>query len=87
MFKIGIRPTMKNWGANHSVISYGHIGSQLITLVSILRILVALHNIAEEKIFRPSNWSAFSSEDLEGVDYRMCKNFGSLYLKMEEGLR
>ncbi|MGZ5471023.1 MAG: L-fucose isomerase [Nitrososphaeraceae archaeon] len=70
---------MENWGANHSVISYGHIGSQLITLASMLRIPVALHNVAEEKIFRPSTWSAFGSIDLEGADYRACKNFGPIY--------
>jgi len=70
---------MENWGANHSVISYGHIGSQLITLASMLRIPVALHNVAEEKIFRPSTWSAFGSIDLEGADYRACKNYGPIY--------
>ncbi len=70
---------MNNWGANHSVISYGHIGSQLITLASMLRIPVALSNVEEDKILRPSTWSAFGTKDLEGADYRACKNFGPLY--------
>lgn len=70
---------MENWGANHSAVSYGHIGAQLITLASMLRIPVALHNVAEEKIFRPSTWSAFGTKDLEGADYRACKNFGPIY--------
>ena len=70
---------MNNWGANHSVISYGHIGSQLITLASMLRIPVALSNVEEDKILRPSTWGAFGTKDLEGADYRACKNFGPLY--------
>jgi L-fucose isomerase len=70
---------MNNWGANHSVISYGHIGSQLITLASMLRIPVALSNVQEDKILRPSTWGAFGTKDLEGADYRACKNFGPLY--------
>jgi L-fucose isomerase len=70
---------MNNWGANHSVISYGHIGSQLITLASMLRIPVALSNVQEDRILRPSTWGAFGTKDLEGADYRACKNFGPLY--------
>ncbi|MCX6347261.1 MAG: L-fucose isomerase, partial [Actinobacteria bacterium] len=70
---------MNNWGANHSVISYGHIGSQLITLASMLRIPVALSNVEEDKILRPSTWGAFGTKDLEGADYIACKNFGPLY--------
>ncbi|MCX6383617.1 MAG: L-fucose isomerase [Actinobacteria bacterium] len=70
---------MYNWGANHSVLSYGHIGSQLITLASMLRIPVSLNNVEEDKIFRPSAWSSFGTKDLEGADYRACKNFGPLY--------
>ena len=70
---------MNNWGANHSVISYGHIGTQLITLASMLRIPVALSNVEEDKILRPSTWGAFGTKDLEGADYRACKNFGPLY--------
>jgi L-fucose/D-arabinose isomerase len=70
---------MNNWGANHSVISYGHIGSQLMTLASMLRIPVALSNVEEDRILRPSAWGAFGTKDLEGADYRACKNFGPLY--------
>ena len=70
---------MNNWGANHSAISYGHIGSQLITLAAMLRIPVALSNVEEDKILRPSTWGAFGTKDLEGADYRACKNFGPLY--------
>ncbi|MCL4418068.1 MAG: L-fucose isomerase [Actinobacteria bacterium] len=70
---------MVNWGANHAAVSYGHIGADLITLASILRIPVCMHNIEESKIFRPSAWSAFGTSDSEGTDYRACKNFGPLY--------
>jgi len=70
---------MANWGANHGAISYGHIGDKLITLASMLRIPVNMHNVPEEKIYRPSAWSAFGTNDLEGSDYRACKNFGPLY--------
>ncbi len=69
---------MANWGANHGAISYGHIGADLITLASILRIPVCMHNVEEDKIFRPSAWNAFG-EDKEGSDYRACQNFGPLY--------
>lgn len=72
---------MNNWGANHAAISYGHIGSALITLASILRIPISMHNIEENKIFRPSSWNAFGTYDLEGADYRACSNFGALYKK------
>jgi L-fucose/D-arabinose isomerase len=69
---------MANWGANHGAISYGHIGSDLITLASILRIPVCMHNVSDEKIFRPSAWNSFGS-DKEGSDYLSCKTFGPLY--------
>ncbi|MBB6480665.1 L-fucose isomerase [Spirochaeta isovalerica] len=69
---------MANWGANHGAISYGHIGAQLITLASMLRIPVSMHNVPEEKIFRPSAWASFGM-DREGADYRACANFGPLY--------
>ena len=69
---------MANWGANHGAISYGHIGADLITLASILRIPVCMHNVDEEQIFRPSAWNAFG-EDKEGADYRACENFGPIY--------
>jgi L-fucose isomerase len=72
---------MANWGANHGAISYGHIGDQLITLASMLRIPVNMHNVNQDRIFRPSAWNAFGTEDLEGADYRACKNFGPLYKK------
>ena len=72
---------MANWGANHGAISYGHIGADLITLASMLRIPVCMHNVPEEKIYRPSSWNAFGTADLEGADYRACANFGPLYGK------
>jgi L-fucose isomerase len=71
---------MNNWGANHGAICCGHIGADLITLASLLRIPVYMHNVPAEKIFRPSTWAAFGTEDLEGADYRACKNFGPLYV-------
>ena len=69
---------MNNWGANHGAISYGHIGADLITLCSILRIPVAMHNVPEEKIFRPAAWNAFGM-DKEGQDYRACQAYGPMY--------
>lgn len=69
---------MANWGANHGAISYGHIGADLITMASMLRIPVSMHNVDAEKIFRPSAWNAFG-ENKEGADYRACENFGPLY--------
>jgi len=70
---------MYNWGANHGAISYGHIGADLITLASMLRIPVYMHNVPEEKIFRPSAWTAFGAMDPQGADFRACANFGPLY--------
>ncbi len=69
---------MANWGANHSASSFGHIGADLLTLASILRIPVCMHNVPEEKIFRPSSWSAFGM-DKEGSDYRACQAYGPMY--------
>ncbi len=69
---------MANWGANHGAISYGHIGADLITLASILRIPVNMHNVSNDQIFRPSAWSAFGT-DKEGADYRACATYGPLY--------
>ena len=69
---------MNNWGANHGAISYGHIGADLITMCSMLRIPVCMHNVPEEKIFRPAAWNAFGM-DKEGADFRACKNYGPLY--------
>lgn len=69
---------MSKWGANHGAISYGHIGSDLITLASMLRIPVCMHNVSEDNLFRPSTWNAFGN-DPEGADYRACADFGPLY--------
>ena len=69
---------MNNWGANHGAISYGHIGPDLITLASMLRIPVCMHNVEEDKIFRPAAWNAFGM-DKEGADYRACAAYGPLY--------
>jgi len=69
---------MANWGANHCASSYGHIGADLLTLASMLRIPVNMHNVPEEKIFRPSAWSAHGM-DIEGADYRACQTYGPLY--------
>lgn len=69
---------MNNWGANHGAISYGHIGADLITLCSILRIPVCMHNVDEEDIFRPAVWNAFGM-DKESQDFRACQNFGPMY--------
>ena len=71
---------MNNWGANHGAISYGHIGADLITLCSMLRIPVCMHNVPEDKIFRPAAWNAFGM-DKESADYRACQNFGPLFKK------
>ena len=70
---------MANWGANHGVTVYGHVGADLITLASMLRIPVNMHNVDENKIFRPHAWSAFGTEDLESADYRACAEYGPLY--------
>jgi L-fucose isomerase len=69
---------MAKWGANHGAISHGHIGADLISLAALLRIPVNMHNVDEDDVFRPSAWSAFG-ENLEGADYRACKNYGPLY--------
>jgi L-fucose isomerase len=69
---------MYNWGANHGAFSYGHIGADLITLASMLRIPVCMHNVEEKDIFRPSAWRAFGMEQ-ESSDYRACQTYGALY--------
>ncbi len=69
---------MNNWGANHGAISYGHIGADLITLASMLRIPVCMHNVPEDQIFRPASWNAFGM-DKEGSDYRACATYGPVY--------
>ena len=70
---------MNHWGANHGAISYGHIGADIITLCSMLRIPVSMHNVAEDKIFRPAVWNAFGTQELESADFRACEAFGALY--------
>lgn len=69
---------MNYWGANHGAISYGHIGADLISLASMLRIPVCMHNVDEDGVFRPSAWNAFGS-DVEGSDYRACSSYGPVY--------
>lgn len=73
---------MNAWGANHGTISYGHIGADLITLAAMLRIPVYMHNVSDDRVFRPSAWNAFGTADLEGADFRACANFGPLYRKI-----
>ena len=70
---------MNHWGANHGAISYGHIGADLITLCSMLRIPVSMHNVDESKIFRPACWNAFGTQELESADFRACEAYGPLY--------
>ena len=70
---------MNHWGANHGAISFGHIGSDLITLAAMLRIPVYMHNVAHDRIFRPSAWAAFGTQCPESADYRACATFGPLY--------
>lgn len=70
---------MAKWGANHGAFSYGHIGMDLITLASMLRIPVSMHNIDDADIYRPHSWSAFGTKDLESADYRACRTYGPLY--------
>lgn len=70
---------MANWGANHGAFCYGHVGQDLITLASMLRIPVALHNLDEDQFFRPHCWSAFGTKDKEAADFAACKLYGALY--------
>ncbi len=72
---------MNTWGANHGAISYGHIGDELITLAAMLRIPVSMHNVDEDRIFRPKAWSSHGTSDLEGADFRSCATYGALYKK------
>ena len=73
---------MSAWGANHGTISFGHIGSELITLASMLHIPVYMHNVGEERVFRPGAWTTFGTANLESADFRACANFGPLYRKV-----
>ncbi|MFC5531456.1 L-fucose isomerase [Cohnella yongneupensis] len=70
---------MNNWGSNHAAVSYGHIGGDLITLAAMLRIPVSMHNVPDERVFRPSAWTAFGGLEPVGADYRACAAFGPLY--------
>ena len=70
---------MANWGANHGATVYGHVGKDLITLASMLRIPVSMHNLDEDELFRPHAWAAFGTKDPESADYRACGNYGPLY--------
>lgn len=70
---------MANWGANHGAFAYGHIGADLIALASLLRIPVCMHNVEESRIHRPSMWTAFGTDSIEGADYRACASLGPLY--------
>ena len=70
---------MANWGANHGVTVYGHVGAELITLCSMLRIPVTMHNVPAEKVYRPHSWAAFGTQDLQAADYAACRHYGPLY--------
>lgn len=70
---------MANWGANHGALAFGHVGKDLITLASMLRIPVAMHNVEDDEIYRPHTWGAFGTKDLESADYRACETYGPLY--------
>ncbi|MBB6732008.1 L-fucose isomerase [Cohnella zeiphila] len=70
---------MSGWGSNHASVSYGHVGDKLITLAAMLRIPVSMHNVPEERIFRPSVWTGFGGLEPVGADYRACAAFGPLY--------
>ena len=70
---------MANWGANHGVTVYGHVGADIITLASMLRIPVNMHNVDESRIFRPHCWASFGTDDLQAADYLACKTYGPMY--------
>ena len=70
---------MANWGANHGAFCYGHIGDRLITMASMLRIPVSMHNVDASRVFRPAAWSAFGTDDGESADYRACAAYGPMY--------
>jgi len=78
VFKDGYS-VMNAWGANHGAFSFGHVGADLITLASMLRIPVCMHNVPEGDVFRPSAWNAFGTANVEAADFRACANFGPLY--------
>jgi L-fucose isomerase len=70
---------MANWGANHGAFSYGHIGADMIALASLLRIPVFMHNVAADKVYRPSAWASFGTDNPEGADFRACETYGPIY--------
>ena len=70
---------MANWGANHGVTVYGHVGADLITLCSMLRIPVTMHNVSAGKVYRPHCWASFGTQDAQAADYAACKHYGPLY--------
>jgi L-fucose isomerase len=70
---------MNNWGANHGAISYGHIGGDLIALAALLRIPVDMHNVPDDRVFRPAVWSRYGAQDPQGADFRACGTYGPLY--------
>ena len=76
---VDVYSVMNNWGANHGTLSYGHIGAQLITLASMLRIPVFMHNVDPEDVFRPSTWNSFGTDSPEGADFRACAAYGPVY--------
>jgi len=76
---IDVYGVMANWGANHGVTVYGHVGDKLITLASMLRIPVSMHNVPTKNIFRPHAWAAYGTDNLEAADYRACETYGALY--------
>jgi len=70
---------MANWGANHGATVYGHVGADLITLASMLRIPVTMHNVPQEHVYRPHAWASFGTEDKQAADYAACRHYGPLY--------
>jgi L-fucose isomerase len=72
---------MNNWGANHGAFAFGHVGADLITLAAMLRIPVFMHNVPEQKVFRPSAWASYGAQDAQGADYRACASYGPIYGK------
>lgn len=70
---------MANWGANHGASVHGHVGADLITLASMLRIPVVMHNVEDKNVFRPHAFKGFGTKDLESSDMRACEYYGPLY--------
>ncbi len=76
---VDVYSVMNNWGANHGTIAFGHIGADLISLAAMLRIPVDMHNVSDDKLFRPSSWSRFGTHESQSADYRACETYGALY--------